>query len=93
MNAMTKAGAASLRALAAVALLAALAGCQEDIHSAQWWMGHGPELQAKLEECKKYPSLNQSDQNCKNANEAFATLLAATAPKPQTPPAESPDAH
>jgi hypothetical protein len=53
-------------------------GCSEEIHTAQWWMAHGAELQAKLEECKKYPSLNENDANCKAANEAFATLISAT---------------
>jgi len=71
-----------------------LSACTEEIHSAQWWMGHGPELQAKLTECKKYPSLNESDQNCKNATEAFMTLVTVTAQKaqesqPQPAPAES----
>ena len=61
--------------------LFALCGCQEEIHSAQWYMGHGTELQAKLTECKKYPSLNDSDQNCKNATEAFMTLVTVTAQK------------
>lgn len=73
-----------LRAVLCAAALLGLAACQEEIHSAQWYMGNAKELQAKLEECKKYPSLNTSDQNCKNANEAFVTLLQATAqPKPQ----------
>ena len=67
----------------------ALGGCQEDLHSAQWWMGHGPELQAKLNECKKYPSLNESDPNCKAASEAFATLISATANRT---PADAPAA-
>lgn len=57
-----------------------LAACQEEVHSAQWYMGHGTELQAKLEECKKYPSL-KDDQNCKNASDAFATIVTATAQK------------
>jgi len=79
-----------------IALLAgalALCGCSEEIHSAQWYMAHGPELQDKLTECKKYPSLNESDQNCKAAGEAFATLVAASAnaaPAEQAPPS---DAH
>ena len=75
---------------AGVALAAfALGGCSEEARSAQWYMAHGTELQAKLEECKKYPSLNQSDANCKTANEAFATLISATS-KSATEPA---DAH
>ena len=72
-----------LAAAAAIAGALALGACQEEIHSAQWWMGHGPELQAKLAECKKYPSLNDSDQNCKNATEAFVTLVTVTAQKAQ----------
>lgn len=70
------AGSRRLRALLCAAALLPLAACQEEIHSTQWYMGHGPELQAKLEECKKYPSLNTSDQNCKHAGEAFAMLIA-----------------
>jgi hypothetical protein len=77
--------------LCAVGLLP-LAACQEEIHSAQWYMGHGSELQAKLEECKKYPSLNTSDQNCKNASEAWVTLVAATQKKneAEVPPQPAP---
>jgi hypothetical protein len=69
-----------LAIMACACILPFLAACQEETHSAQWYMGHGPELQAKLEECKKYPSL-KDDQNCKNAGEAFATIVAATAQK------------
>lgn len=80
-------GACMRRAAFAAAAAAALCACQETVHSAQWWMAHGPELQAKLAECRKYPSLNQSDANCQHANEAFATLLAAksgaAAPAPE----------
>jgi hypothetical protein len=98
--------------LASAALIAgvlAAGGCSEEIHSAQWYMAHGPELQDKLTECKKYPSLNDSDQNCKNAMEAFMTLVTATAqqaekaqqlqqqqqgnPPAQPPPAQPPDSH
>ena len=86
--------------LALLAGVLALCGCSEEIHSAQWYMGHGPELQDKLTECKKYPSLNESDQNCKNATEAFVTLVTVTAqkaeaekaqssPPPEPPPPES----
>ena len=71
------------RGAALAASLVAVCGCQEEIHSAQWYMGHGSELQAKLAECKKYPSLNDSDQNCKNATEAFMTLVTVTAQKAQ----------
>lgn len=58
---------------------AGLFGCGEESHSAQWYMAHSAEHQAKLIECKTYPALNASDQNCKNANEAWATLVTATA--------------
>ena len=73
-------------ALAAGAL--ALGGCQEDARTAQWYMAHGPELKDKLAECRKYPSLNHSDPNCKAANDAFATLVTASAheSKDRTPP-------
>ena len=73
------------RALFALGVFATpfLAACQDEIHSAQWYMGHGTELQAKLEECKKYPSL-KDDQNCKNATEAFVTLVQATQKKPDS---------
>ncbi len=49
------------------ALVAALAttACHEETHSADWYMAHSAEHQAKLQECKKYPSLNQSDPNCR----------------------------
>lgn len=67
-----------LRAVLCAAALLLLAACQEEIHSAQWYMGNAKELQAKLGECKKYPSLNTSDQNCKNAGEAFAMLISAS---------------
>jgi len=70
-------------AIVPIASLLALSACTEEIHSAQWYMGHGPELQAKLTECKKYPSLNDTDQNCKNATEAFVTLVTVTAQKAQ----------
>jgi len=66
--------------LAFVAALGTTA-CHEDIHSADWYMAHSAEHQAKLEECKKYPSLNQSDPNCRNANEAWSTLVSATQAK------------
>ena len=70
-----------LRAAAlAIASAPMLSACQEEIHSAQWYMGHGNELQAKLAECKKYPSL-KSDQNCRNATEAFVTIISASAQK------------
>jgi hypothetical protein len=79
----------SVSASGAALVALALGGCGEEARTAQWYMAHGTELQAKLEECKKYPSLNESDANCRNANEAFATLISATK-NPQTEPA---DAH
>ncbi|MET0224898.1 MAG: EexN family lipoprotein [Dokdonella sp.] len=63
--------------LALLAVVMSTAACREEIHSAQWYMAHSTEHQAKLSECKKYPSLNESDQNCKNANAAFAALISA----------------
>jgi uncharacterized protein (DUF2147 family) len=88
MNRYRTLAATSALLFASVALVS---GCSEEIHTAQWWMAHGAELQAKLEECKKYPSLNQSDANCKAANEAFATLISAT--KNPANAAEPADAH
>jgi hypothetical protein len=70
----------------ALILVAATAACHEEIHSADWYMAHSAEHQAKLEECKKYPSLNPSDQNCRNANEAWATLISETQRKTATQP-------
>jgi len=78
-------------AVGAALIALSLAGCGEEARTAQWYMAHGTELQAKLEECKKYPSLNQSDANCKAANEAFATLISAT--KNATGATEPADAH
>jgi hypothetical protein len=75
-----------------IASALALGGCGEEARTAQWYMAHGTELQAKLEECKKYPTLNQSDANCKAANEAFATLVSATA-KPANEATEPANAH
>jgi hypothetical protein len=65
----------------AFAAAMATTACHEEIHSADWYMAHSAEHQAKLEECKKYPSLNQSDANCRNANEAWAALVSATQAK------------
>jgi hypothetical protein len=62
---------------AMLAVVMATAACREEVHSAEWYMAHSAEHQAKLGECKKYPSLNESDQNCKNANAAFAALISA----------------
>lgn len=64
-----------------IAMLA-LAACQETPHTAQWYMAHAAELEAKLAECKKYPTLDQSDPNCRSAGDAFATLIAASAARP-----------
>jgi len=72
--------------IAVAASVLAVCGCQEDARSAQWYMAHGDELKAKLEECRKYTSLNQSDPNCKSANDAFSTLVTASADKNATAP-------
>ena len=63
---------------ATTAIVLACAGCMEPDRTAQWYMAHGDELQSKLLECKRFPTLNESDSNCKAASDAFATLLAAT---------------
>jgi hypothetical protein len=76
-------------AVLAIATGFALGACKEEVHSADWYMAHSAEHQAKLNECKKYPSLNQSDPNCRNANEAWATLVSAT----QAKNAASPPTH
>ncbi len=70
----------NLRPFTALVLLIgvlATISCSEENRSAEWYMAHSAEHQAKLHECKKYPALNESDQNCKNANAAFATLISA----------------
>jgi hypothetical protein len=81
-----------MTAFALITVALALGGCGEETRTAQWYMAHGAELQAKLEECKKYPSLNQSDANCKTAGEAFATLISATG-KNANGATEPADAH
>ncbi|MEO7877546.1 MAG: EexN family lipoprotein [Dokdonella sp.] len=77
MNKMTFAYYSRGTVLAAVL---ACSACGEEVRSAQWWMGHGPELQAKLIECKNNPA-SEKDDNCRNATEAFVTLVSATAQK------------
>ena len=65
-----------------------LFACKGEPRSAQWYMAHGPELEAKVKECNSHPHRSQSDQECRNAIEAFVTLVEATSGKNAAPPAQ-----
>jgi len=70
--------AAGLFGLALSAL--AVAGCQPP-RSAQWFMAHGDEMQAKVKQCKADPQRANGDKECANAIEAFVTWARATQQK------------
>ena len=57
---------------AASVVAIALGGCQSE-RSAEWYMGHGEEMQAKVHQCQKDPKKAESDENCARALEAFIT--------------------
>jgi hypothetical protein len=69
---------AGMLALALSALT--VAGCQPP-RSAQWFMAHGDEMQAKVKQCKADPQRASGDKECANAIEAFITWARATQQK------------
>ena len=73
----------------AVYLPLGLIGCKEEQRTPIWYMGHGPELQSKLLDCKKLIDQGEHDANCQSATEAFMTIMTVEAQK-NAPKSSSP---
>ena len=58
----------------------ALGGCQSE-RSAEWYMAHGEEMQAKVQQCQADPKKAESDKNCARAIEAFITWARSSGAK------------
>lgn len=72
----------SARLVLLATALTGLAACEQEVRSAQWYMGHGAQMEAKVKECNADPRRKETDQDCKNAIEAFVTLVQATEKQP-----------
>ena len=61
--------------LTLAALSAALAGCEKEVRSVEWYKSNELELMAVIRECKANPDKLNKTENCINAKKARREML------------------